>query len=188
MQNIRFYLHNPYAILAGFAFHFPFLFSPKKYLEILARPITGYKLNIENPETFCEKIQWLKLHDHNPMYHSMVDKIEAKQYAKKNIGCDYVLDNIQIWHSVDDITLDQLPDKFVLKCSTGGGNNGVVLCLDKSNFNLEQAKRRLSVSAKSDIFRSHLEWAYKDIKPRYFAEPLLLLFLAKTLCSPPYLP
>jgi hypothetical protein len=126
--------------------------SDEKYLRLIYWIKFGKRLNLENPTTFNEKLQWLKLHDHNPMYPKMVDKITAKDYVASIIGDEYIIPTLKVYGSVEDIKLDELPDRFVLKTNHSGGNSGVVICRDKSNFDHEAAKRKLQHSLESDMF------------------------------------
>lgn len=89
MQSIRYYFSNPKAIVAGLVFHTPWLFSDKVYLKIRFWAQMGYRLNLKNPTTFSEKLQWLKIYDRNPIYTDLVDKIKVKDYVGK-ILCDNV--------------------------------------------------------------------------------------------------
>lgn len=147
-----------------------FLFSDKKFLECRFYLEMGKKLDLKKPQTFNEKLQWLKLYDRKPIYTTMVDKVAVKDYVAKIIGEEYIIPTLAVWNSVDEINLDILPDKFVLKTNHGGGNTGVVICHDKANFNLEQAKKRLEKSLKSDIYKTYKEWPYKNVKRKVIAE------------------
>ena len=173
MQNLNYYIKNPWRFLAGFAFHLPFLFSDKLYLKLLARPFTGYDLDIDSPKSFCEKIQWLKLHDHDKSYSKMTDKILAKEYVSGIIGDKYIIPTYQVWNTIDEIDISVLPDRFVLKTNNGGGSNGVIVCRDKESFNYDTARKILKSSLNTNIYKTHLEWAYKDIEPKIFAEMLI---------------
>lgn len=144
--------------------------SDEKYLRLIYRIKFGKRLNLEHPTTFNEKLQWLKLHDRNPIYPKMVDKITAKDYVASIIGGEYIIPTLRVYGSVEDINLDELPDQFVLKTNHSGGNSGVVLCRDKSSFDLEVAKRKMQVSLQSDMFSHSREWPYTQIKPKVFAE------------------
>ena len=84
------------------------------YLKYYYRKRMGKKLNLRNPITFNEKLQYLKIHDRNPAYITIVDKIEAKQYVAGIIGKQYIIPTIGVWDNVDDISFDDLPDEFVL--------------------------------------------------------------------------
>lgn len=133
----------------------------------------GQKLNLNNPKTFMEKVQWLKLNDHNPLYHKLVDKYEVKKYVADKIGDKYIIHTLGVWNSFDEIDFDNLPDKFVLKTTNGGGSTGVVICTDKMSFDKEKAKAKLERSMKNDIYKGMGEWAYKGLKPRIMAETFM---------------
>jgi hypothetical protein len=131
------------------------------------------KLNLKDPQTFNEKLQWLKLYDRNPSYIKMVDKIAVKDYIAKVIGPEVVIPTLGIWEHYDNIDFDSLPNQFVLKTNHSGGNTGVVICKDKGNFDYENAKRKLELSLKKRIYPVLKEWPYKNVQPRIFAEKYL---------------
>ena len=135
----------------------------------------GKKLNVRNPQTFTEKMQWLKLYDHKSLYHKLVDKAEVKEYVKNIIGNEYIIPTLGVWEAFDEIDFDSLPDKFVLKSTNGGGSNGVVVCKDKASFDKINAKALLERSMSYDIYKKMGEWVYKGIQPRIIAEELLEL-------------
>lgn len=128
-----------------------------------------YPLNLDDPQTFCEKIQWLKLHDHNPLYHQLVDKYAVKKWVAEKIGEEHVVKTYAIYKSVEEIDFDALPNSFVLKCThTSGGH---VICPDKSKLDKQKAKETLSLGmAIKDYYKQSQEWAYKGVKPRIIAE------------------
>lgn len=134
----------------------------------------GERLNVKNPKTFTEKMQWLKLHDHNEKYHNLVDKLSVKDYVTNAIGDQYVIKTLAVWDSVEKIDISGLPNQFVLKTTNGGGSTGVVICRDKQTFDLDEAKKKLQWSANYDIYQNMGEWVYKGIRPRFFAEELLV--------------
>ena len=133
----------------------------------------GKRLNLKNPKTFNEKMQWLKLYDHNPLYHQLVDKYEVNKYVSETIGSEYIIPTFGLWDSFENINFDSLPNQFVLKTTNGGGNTGVVICSDKKSFNREEARVKLVASARNNIYESMGEWVYKDVAPRLIAEQLL---------------
>ena len=100
-----------------------------------------YPLNLENPRTFSEKLQWLKLHDRHSEYTQMVDKATAKDYVASIVGDKYIIPTYGIWNSVDEIEWDKLPNKFVVKATSDSG--GVIICKDKSNLNIQAAVAKL---------------------------------------------
>ena len=75
----------------------------------------GEELNLEDPQKYTEKLQWLKIFDHRPEYTIMVDKYTVKQYVAERIGEEYVIPLLGVWERVEDIDFASLPEKFVLK-------------------------------------------------------------------------
>lgn len=132
---------------------------------------TGYKLNLQNPKGFNEKMQWLKLYDRNPTYIEMVDKVEAKKYVAKRIGHQYVIPTLGVWDRTEDIEFERLPSQFVLKCTHNSG--GVVICKDKAELDIEFAKHKLEQSLKRNYFWWGREWPYLKVRPRIIAEEYL---------------
>ena len=125
-------------------------------------------LNLKNPKSFNEKLQWLKLNDRNPLYTVLVDKIEAKKYVANIIGEEYIIPTLGEWNDPDKIILEQLPDQFVLKCNHGSGD--VFICKDKSTFDFESAKKKLKKLLKEDYYLVGREWPYRDVNRKVFAE------------------
>ena len=140
------------------------------YLMLRYRFKMGKHLNLRTPESFQEKIQWLKIHDHNPQYTTMVDKVLVKDYVASIIGKEYVIPLLGIWDRPEDIEWERLPNRFVLKTNHGGGNTGVVICHDKATFDKNKAIKKLNASLRRDVYRSLREWPYRDIKKKVFAE------------------
>ena len=95
--------------------------------------------NIRNPETYNEKLQWVKLYDRNPLYTKLCDKYEVKKYVRYIIGDKYIIPTLGIWNNFDEIEFDKLPDQFVLKCTHDSG--GLVICKDKYNLDKEKARK-----------------------------------------------
>ena len=91
------------------------------YLKIIYRLKVGKRLNLDNPQTYTEKLQWLKIHDRNPIYSIMVDKYEAKKYIASLIGEEYIIPTLGIWDDFDSIDFNLLPSQFVLKCTHDSG-------------------------------------------------------------------
>ena len=134
----------------------------------------GYKLNLKNPQTFNEKLQWLKLYNRKPEYTRMVDKSEAKTVAENILGKGYVIPTLGVWDKFEDIDFNSLPDSFVLKTTNGGGGGGIIICRDKSKLNLASAAEQLKSSLKASIYRNLKEWPYKNVKPRILAEKFMV--------------
>ena len=138
------------------------------YIRCMYRSVFGEKLNLENPVSFNEKLQWLKLHDRKPIYTTMVDKYEAKKYVASIIGEEYIIPTLGVWNHFDEIDFDSLPDQFVLKCTHDSA--GIIIVRDKDSFDREAAKKKLEACLKQNFYYSGREWPYKNVKPRIIAE------------------
>lgn len=167
-------LKKPGHALAGLLRRLWFLFpNDKLYVSLIYRLESGKNLDLKDPKTFTEKIQWLKLFDRRNEYITMVDKISAKEYVSKLIGREYVIPTLGEWNHFEEIDFDKLPDRFVLKTNHGGGGNAVVLCKGKESFNKAKAKRVLELSLRRNGYWAYREWPYKKIIPKIFAESLI---------------
>lgn len=145
--------------------------SDKTCLKILYHMYFGKKLNLENPQTFNEKLQWLKLYDRKPEYTRMVDKYEVKKYVAERIGEQYIVPTYGVWDHFDEIDFDRLPEQFVLKCTHDSGS--INICKNKKTFDKKHAKKVLENSLKVNMFWMSREWPYKNVKPRIIAEKYL---------------
>ena len=149
-------------------YRFARLFPDGLFLKLLFPLRTGYKLNLKAPQTFNEKLQWLKLYDRNPEYSKMVDKVEAKKYVADIIGDDHIIPTLAVYDKVEDIDFDTLPDRFVLKCTHDSG--GIVICKDKATLDKQAAIEKLRRGLEQNYFYQNREWPYKNVKPRIIAE------------------
>jgi hypothetical protein len=138
---------------------------------MLYRRIFNKKLDLENPKTFNEKLQWMKLYDRRPEYTMMVDKYAVKKYVADKIGEEYVIPTLGVWEKTEDIDWDKLPNKFVLKCTHDSG--GLVICREKSNLDIEAAIKKLNASLKRDYYKAGREWPYKNVPRRIIAEKFI---------------
>lgn len=138
------------------------------YLELFGEKEFGTPLNLEHPQTYCEKMNWIKLYDRNPIYTIMADKYLVKQFVADIIGSTYIIPTLAVYKSVDEIDLDKLPDQFVLKCNHDSGST--IVCTDKSTFDLGQAKEKLKKAMSMQYFYLSREWPYKNIPHRIIAE------------------
>ena len=145
------------------------LFSDKMFLKLKYRVEMGKRLNLRNPQTFNEKLQWLKLYNRNPEYTKMVDKYEVRKYIAEKIGEEYLIPLLGVWDNPDDIDFDSLPDQFVLKCNHNSGL-GMCICKDKSKLNIEKVKKDLKKALKENYYLKNREWPYKNVKPRIISE------------------
>ena len=140
----------------------------RHYLQLAYRAKLGKKLDLKNPTTYTEKLQWLKLYDRRDEYTRMVDKYEAKKYIAERIGEEYIIPTLGIYDSFDEIDFDSLPDQFVLKCTHNSG--GLVICKDKSKLDIAAAKDKIEKSLRRNYYLLGREWPYKNVKPRIIAE------------------
>lgn len=142
--------------------------SDEEFIKERFRKAFGKEINLENPETFNEKLQWLKLYNRDPLYTKLVDKYEVKEYIKEKIGEEYIIKTLGVWDKFNEIDFDKLPDKFVLKCTHDSG--GLVICNDKSKLDKHAAKEKIESSLKRNFYLQSREWPYKNVKPRIIAE------------------
>ena len=142
------------------------------FLRLLWKARFGSELNLVNPETFNEKMQWLKLYDRDPLLTLMVDKHAVKAYVSPLIGEEHVIPTLGVWTSPDNIDFSALPDRFVLKCNHTSGE-GLILCRDKTRLNREKAIRELKKAMKDDYYLTYREWPYKDVPRKIIAEPYM---------------
>ena len=144
------------------------LIPDRIYLQIVYFKHFRRFINFNNPKTFNEKIQWLKLNYRNEEYTKLVDKYRVKQYITKLIGEEYVIPTLGVWNNVDDIDFKSLPEKFVLKCNNDSG--GIVICKNKKDFDEAKAKSFLKERLKNNGYWYGREWPYKNVKPCIIAE------------------
>ena len=145
--------------------------NDETFIKISYRILVGKRLNLNDPHSYNEKIQWLKLHDRNPLHTMMVDKYEVKKYVADLIGEEYVIKTLGVWDKFEDINFDSLPNQFVLKVTHNSG--GVIICKDKTTLDIKEAKKTLDYALKHNYYREMREWPYKDVKPRLIAEAYL---------------
>ena len=168
-MKIRKYIKNPFRVFSILAMRgfFNWL-EDEQYVKLQFRAQVGKWPNLKNPETFNEKLQWLKLHDRKPIYTTMVDKYAVKKYVADLIGEEYIIPTLGVWDKFEDIDFDALPNQFVLKCTHDSG--GLVICRDKDSLDKRKAKEKIERSLKRNYYWSGREWPYKDVKPRIIAE------------------
>ena len=129
---------------------------------------TGKFPNLRNPQTYTEKLQWIKLHDRNPLYTTLVDKYEVKNYVAQRLGEEHIIPLIGAWDDVEEIDFDALPNQFVMKCTHDSG--GLQICKDKSSFDIDTAKKQIGETLRQNFYWVSREWPYKNVKPRVIAE------------------
>ena len=142
--------------------------SDRRYLELKYEVIMDKKLNLNNPKTFNEKLQWLKLYDRKLEYTKMVDKYEAKEYVSNIIGDEYIIPTLGIYNKFEDIDFEKLPNQFVIKPTHTSGN--VYICKNKNEIDYKVLKKHINGWLKRQYYYLHREWPYKNVKPRIIIE------------------
>lgn len=130
-------------------------------------------LNLKDPKTFNEKLQWLKLYNRRPEYTMMVDKYAVRKYVADTIGEEHLIPLLGVWDSPDEIDFDALPDQFVLKCNHNSGV-GLCICKDKSKLDIEKVKKNLRKGLKQDYYLAGREWPYKNVPRKIIAEEYMV--------------
>lgn len=171
-MKIKEILKNPRHIIFSIGMHGGFKFlSDESYLKLMYWSQFKKKLDLDNPVTYSEKIQWLKLHNTDQELTKLVDKYEVKKIVSNMIGDEYIIPTIGVWDKFEDIDFDSLPQKFVLKCTHDSG--GLVICKDKAKLDIIAAKRKIDRARKKNYYWIGRELPYKNVIPRIIAEPYL---------------
>ena len=163
-----------FKILDWTSYKYPALFFNDKKFIILrwrCQNRDAYDLTLDYPVTFNEKLNWLKLNDHNPIYNILADKYEVKKYVSKIIGSEYIVPCYGVYNNFDEINFDTLPDKFVLKSTHD--SSGALVCTSKAKFDIENAEIHFKHSLSRNWYWPNREWVYKNIPPRIIADKYL---------------
>ena len=141
----------------------------KKALEIWYRSKTGHLLNLDNPQTYNEKIQWLKLYDSTPDKTRLADKYLVRDWVAEKIGAEYLVPLLGVYDKFEDIDFDKLPNQFVIKCNHGSGYN--IIVKDKSQMNIDDIKNKVNQwMCENFAYRYGYELHYRDIEPKIIIE------------------
>lgn len=160
-------------LVEGMAAHKLLIWLPDKvYLKLIYRVNMRKPLNLKNPQTYNEKLQWLKLYNRRPEYTNLVDKYAVRDYVSKKIGTDYLIPLLGVWENVDKINFESLPEQFVLKCNHDSG--GLIICKDKSSLDVQNAEKFLKKKLKRNYYWMSREWPYKNIKRKIIAEKYMV--------------
>lgn len=172
-KRIKHFFDDPeYWICKGLLrFMKPEFIPDRLFLKYQFHYVFGQPLNLDNPKSFNEKLQWLKLYDRNPLYTTLVDKYAVKKWVADKIGKEYVIPTLAIYDNEGQIDLNTLPNQFVLKCTHDSGS--VVICKDKRTFDLDGARQVLGKGLKNNFYKKHREWPYKNVQRRIIAEQFL---------------
>ena len=171
MNRIISYFLNPKSLVLLLMRKTAKLWSDKLYLEIVYYIKFGKRLNLNNPKSLNEKLNWLKLYDRNPLYVRLADKYEVKDYVRKKIGDKYVVPCLGIWNHFDDIDFDLLPNQFILKATHDSG--GAFICKNKDSFDKDKAREKMEYALNNNFFYVSREWPYKNIPHRIIADKFL---------------
>ncbi len=172
ITKIKKVIHHPLPFPLMMMQLFPFLTSDRFFLKLLFRHKLGMKLNLTHPQTYNEKLQWLKLNYRKPKMVSLVDKYEVKKYVAEKVGEQYIIPTLGIWDSFSAIDFEKLPHSFVLKATHDQGS--VLICRNKNKFDYKQANAFLSNRLRRNYYHLYREWPYKEIKPRIIAEKMIV--------------
>ena len=174
MNKLTKLAQNPW-LLFSFLAHKGFMnwVPDEVYLKLMFRAKKGRQLDLKNPQTFSEKLQWLKLYNRNPLYTVMVDKVKAKEYVASKIGEQYIIPTLGVWENTEDIDFSSLPDSFVLKCNHNSGK-GMYICRDKNKMDEHKVREGLKQGLKENYYKHGREWPYKDVPRRILAEQYMV--------------
>ena len=145
----------------------------KAYIKKKYKKELGEKLNLKNPITFNEKLQWLKLYDRNPLYTKLVDKYRVREYIAEKLGEEYLIPLLWVGDDPDDINFDALPNQFVLKCNHNSGK-GMCICRDKSTLDYSVVKRELRKGLEENFYLTSREWPYKNVPRKIICEQYMV--------------
>ncbi len=156
----------------------PYLLKDEQCVRLWYRLTFGRQLNLDNPQLFSEKLQWLKLYNRKPEYTTMVDKYAVKEYVANLIGKEYIIPTLGVWDTPSEIEWNKLPERYVLKTTHGGGGKGVIVVKDGNQLQHDIQRQKsiiatLNREMKRDTYKMLREWPYKDVPKRIIAEQYL---------------
>lgn len=171
-MNIKYYWEHPAKLFIRIGRNnFLRLLPDRPYLQILSISNTGKIMDLNNPKTFNEKIQWLKLYNRKSEFTQLVDKYAVKEKIAEMIGADHVVPNYGVWENANEIDFNKLPNSFVLKCNHDSGGN--IICRDKTKLDITQTIAFLNRCLRQNSYLLSREWPYKKIKKKILAEEYL---------------
>ena len=166
--KIQSLIKNPNLVIRNwFVIKLRYLYPDKLYLKLLYYLSHKRKLDLKNPQTFTEKLQWIKLYDHNPYYTKLVDKYESKKIVDGILGEGYEFPLLGVYDRFDDIDFNTLPNQFVIKCTH---NCGVVICKDKNKLDIKKARKSINKTMRNNYFYYSREWPYKNVPRKVIVE------------------
>ena len=168
-MNIKAYLKNPFRVFRHFNYlKISHLLSDKALIKLIFRARMGYKMDFNNPISFNQKLQWLKVYNRQPLYTILVDKYMVREYIAERIGEEYLIPLYGVYNSFEEIEFSLLPEQFVLKCTHDCGS--VIVCRNKSSFVKSEAREKINRALRTNFYYRGREWPYKDVKPRIIVE------------------
>lgn len=166
-------IHNPKHFVAALIYRFGGCLPDKTYLSWIYQLECGHRLNLNHPQRYNEKLQWLKLYYRDSLWTKLVDKYGVKELVSERVGSEYIVPCLGVWNRGEDIEWDKLPDRFVLKTNHDSGNNGVFICKDKAKIDKGRWIKKINASLRRDTSIPGREWPYKDVERCVFAEKYL---------------
>lgn len=164
-------VYNPKLVVLRLLTRYGSFVSDKKFLSVVYRLKFGERLNWINPQTFNEKMCWLKVYDRNPLYTKLADKYEVKRFVADTIGNEYVVPCLGQWKTPEDINYDTLPECFVIKGTHD--SSGAVICRSKAVLDRKAIADKYKKILRTNYYWKGREWAYKNIQPRIIADAFL---------------
>ena len=168
MKSVLKYKKNPRLILLGLDRLKIITLNDREYINLIYYEKFNKYPNLDQPNSFDEKLQWLKLNERTDIYTTLVDKYLVKEYIKNTIGEEFLIPTIGIYDKFEEINFDNLPNQFVIKCTHDSG--GLVICRDKSKLDIKNTRKKINASLKNDYYRTWREWPYKNVKRRILIE------------------
>ena len=160
-----------YEEVRNYYYHYMVNYHYISFLKYRFKKILGYELNLENPQTFNEKIQWLKCYYRDPLMGVCADKVAVREFIKEIIGEEYLTPIYGVYNTPEEINFNLLPDSFVLKTNHASGQ--VIVCKDKSKIDFQKIKQQLNKWLRYNYYYLSGEWVYRNIKPKVICEKLL---------------
>lgn len=134
----------------------------------------GYYLDIDNPLTFNQKVQWLKMFYHDDLIVRCVDKAEVKNYVSEVLGAEFAVPGYGSYDNERDIDFDALPAQFVLKSNVQSDARHILLIKDKRRLNIDKVRTLLSrwLLRQNNLCSSYCN-AYHTVTPKIVVEKFL---------------
>lgn len=173
MSKIINLISKPYMARYYITRLFSRLVSDEAFIEATYQANFGRRLDWDNPQTYNEKLQWLKLYDRNPYYSELVDKDAVKRIVEHKVGPMgiRIVPTLGVYDHFDKIDFGELPEAFVLKCTHDSGS--VVICKNKAHFDKAAARDKLEKALKRDYYLRSREFPYKNVAHKIIVEPYL---------------